>query len=229
MPYPIELDLVGQKGLQSKGTAGGLLKHKTSGQTFITSCAHVFGNKGSSVYSTKKKIAEVVLSTKPPPKQQGANCNKMYTGNSQSVDFSIAELDDNITFSYPFPKHGVAEHWTGIHEMSPYDEVSFIGNISAYTKAEIGALSLWHEIDIEGKPRCFNDIFEITPKRPWYFNTLLAKHGDSGSWILNDENNVLAWDGVLIGGDGAKAYCAFSENIKSVLDDNNFDDLILIK
>ena len=104
-------------------------------------------------------------------------------------------------------------HMRPIASMSPGDAVKFAGKTSGKKDAEIGALCLWHEISVDNKPHCFSDLFEITKPKPFYLNSDLAKPGDSGAWIISLVNHVASWDGMLIGGDGAQAYCCFAENL----------------
>ena len=80
---------------------------------------------------------------------------------------------------------------------------------------------MWKEIKIQGVPVCFGDLFVLDHPTHQYITTSVAKPGDSGAWVINTSGGVVAWDGMLIGGDGVRAYCSYSENIMNTLTNAN--------
>ena len=96
--------------------------------------------------------------------------------------------------------------------MQQGDQVTLVGQKSGKVDAEIDSLTIFHEIDIDKKPRCFGDIYSLCPPKPWYVNTKLVRHGDSGSWIVRKTLSMVGWDGVLVAADGAFAYACFAED-----------------
>jgi hypothetical protein len=94
--------------------------------------------------------------------------------------------------------------------------VSFLGAESRHVDARLGSLNLWRDAQINGTPHCIGDMFTLEPTEHWYVRPRLSQSGDSGAWVLSQDNGVVGWDGMLFGGDGAQVYCCFAELIHSM-------------
>ena len=51
-----------------------------------------------------------------------------------------------------------------------------------------------------------------------YLASQFTKAGDSGAWVVSTRAGHASWDAMLIAGDGANAYCCYSENIMAMID-----------
>lgn len=209
---------------QSEGTLGGFLQHNTTGESFLITCGHVVHSQNSLAYSPSipsgglSAIGQVDWAIMPPHKTAGSVCNNRGNPNATCLDLALVKLDPNAAVAAP----SIALHMTPISVMTTGDPVVFEGLKSGRVYAEIKDYNLWREITIAGQKHCFGDLFTIVPRHRVYLNTALAKKGDSGSWIMFDgpSSATRSWDGMLIAGDGAEAYCCFSENIMNECDNH---------
>ena len=207
------------------GTAGGILRHKQRGSYYLVSCAHVLGPTKTDIYHPAPTdnqnhgyIGTVQFSKLPSPSQANVKCNRVVSAGAVDVDLALAELDTAVPISNAIRLLGPVDRWSPIADITPYQPIVFVGKESDRIEGEVGPLSVWYEIEVDGRLCCFGDLFVITPPRPWYLNMNLAKPGDSGAWICYDLDGVVGWDGMLIGSDGDHAYCCFAENIKRECD-----------
>jgi len=104
-------------------------------------------------------------------------------------------------------------HVQPIRAMRPHEEVVVHGKESGWIEAKIRYLEMWDEIWINNEPHCFGDLFVLERRPPWYINTELCVPGDSGAWVLTTPGDMASWAGMLIAGDGARAFCCFAEYI----------------
>jgi hypothetical protein len=217
-------DNVGRKNPAVAGTAGGFLQDANSSTTYILSCAHVLGGVGDSVIQpggakgSSVTVGNVVRSVLPPPNPPSTSCSSRSFSAANNLDIAVAETCQNIQPDPIVKGIGRPTFVTPVLRMQQGDQVSLVGQKSGKVDAEIDSLTIFHEIDIDNQPRCFGNIFSLSPPRPWYVNTKLVKSGDSGSWILRRTNSMVGWDGVLVAGDGAHAYACFAEDA--------FDDVV---
>jgi hypothetical protein len=218
---------IGLSSPSPAGTAGGFLRDTAASKDYLVSCAHVMRKVGDDVYypspnewGLPTKIGEVRLSLLPGAKGPNMKCNRVAAPSAPTLDLAVAELDSSLSLNPEIPKVGPVDHVNSISNISQGDYVVFVGKTSGLVEAELGSLCIWHEIEIDNQPYCFSDLFEMTHRRPFYLNTNLAEGGDSGAWVVNITNNIVGWDGMLIGGDGAQAYGCFSENIMDGWDNN---------
>jgi hypothetical protein len=227
-------DNVGRTSPPVGGTAGGFLKEANSNVTYLLSCAHVLGNIGDVVTlpggvagSSGVNVGKVIRSVLPPPNPPNTSCSSRSPTGVHNLDIALAELCDNVQ---PDPNvHGIGKpaFVTPVLRMKQGDQVSLVGYKSGKVDAEIDSLTIFHEIDIDNKSRCFGNIYSLTPPRPWYVNTNLVKSGDSGSWILRQAKSMVGWDGVLVAGDGAHAYACFAEDAFDDVQQNVSQNLTL--
>src|SRR5207248_1477617 len=143
--------------------------------------------------------------------------NNRTHSSADSLDLAIAAFDPRVHAHWVYPGFAKPNAVTSFNGMKSGDHVVFFGKTSGRVDCEIGSLCIFHEIDIEKQPRCFGDIFTLTWPKPWYFNTALAKPGDSGAWILRSRVGFVSWDGMVFACDGATAYACFADNIMNVV------------
>jgi len=100
-----------------------------------------------------------------------------------------------------------------VANIAPSNQVFFYGKESGAVEAEVQHATIWDTVEIHGVPHCFGELFTLTPPKPYYLNQDLCRDGDSGSWIVADEEGTQWWYGMLIAGDGVEAYGCFAEYI----------------
>jgi hypothetical protein len=205
------------------GTLGGFLRDSSNGAIYGVSCEHVFGAaSGEIVFDSgrhRTRIGQVSFASSPPQSAQGAKCNRVVQG--VAIDAAIAELDPGVAYSATYSSLGSVDRVTPIADMTSDDPVVFFGAVSGQVRAKIGGLNVWRTVDISGIPHCMGDMFIVEPTQHQYVRAKLAAPGDSGAWILNDENGVVGWDGVLVAGDGPTVYCCFAEHAFAVCQAHN--------
>ncbi|QDT28406.1 hypothetical protein Enr10x_37480 [Gimesia panareensis] len=221
-------ECIGQENPDTAGTLGGFLED-SSGKQFLISCAHVVQGDETRVYrpgpadsSLGEQVAIVRYSRHPEPTPQDKNCNSRSMSSGSNVDLACAEIDDGYV-SAVHPRTGPITDINDIADIIQGMPVSFIGKTTGYQDAQVGAVCIWYEIEFNNVPHCFSDIFEITHPKPYYLNTNLARPGDSGAWVVSNENLCTSWNGVLIGGDGAQAYACYAENVMHELKEYSSD------
>jgi hypothetical protein len=225
---------IGNASPKTAGTAGGFLRDTGTGKLYVVSCAHVLGSCGDKIYTpgpldSKKttQIGTVKLEVLPSPNTlQG--CNNRSHPLLSSLDLAIAEVDPGVAWSFMLPGLGRPSFVTPVLNMKTADKVVMFGKTSGRIDAELDSLCIYHEIDIDGQPRCFGDIFTMSHIHPWYINTDLIKSGDSGSWVLRSIDTATGWDGVAFAGDGAQAYACFAENVMASCLQNLSQNIVLV-
>ena len=200
------------------GTLGGFLRDSASGATLAVSCAHVFGPEGTEVYqpaptkATGSVIGQVILSTLPDRSTPTTKCNRVMQ--HPVLDLAIAEISAGANVTPAFGELGKVVHLTRVADMTSDDGVVFLGARSKRpVLAKIGALNVWREVQIAGQSHCMGDMFILESRRYTYIRQDLAKNGDSGAWVISNDNDLVAWDGMVVAGDGASVYCSFAEQI----------------
>lgn len=209
---------IGQTSPPMTGTLGGFIKDKVSNQYYGVTCAHVLRKPGTTVVhpgpaqrSNQIKIGTVDFSEMPPQSSSTQLCNSRSSFTRNSLDLATASLDPSI--ATPLPSSGYPSSVLSISQMSTGQEVRFDGQVSGSVDARIDDLNLWRTILIDKQPHCFGDIFSIVPRKSPYLNLSLAKPGDSGSWVIHDNQLSQGWSGIVIADDGLKAYCCFAEHV----------------
>jgi hypothetical protein len=172
-------------------------------------------------------VGKVIRSVLPPPNPPNTSCSVRSPGSAHHLDIALVEISQNIQPDPNVQGVGKPAFITPVLRMKQGDQVRLVGQKSGKVDAEIDSLTIFHEIDIENQPRCFGNIYSLTPPRPWYVNTKLVKSGDSGSWILRQANSMVGWDGVLVAGDGAHAYACFAEDAFDDVSQNVSPNIVL--
>lgn len=222
-------------GGSKSGTLGGFLWHTNDLTYYALSCAHVLGDASSpgnlnrayspkpNAFGAKVEIGNVTWSEMPPSKST-SKCNSRTDPNAPTIDVAIAEIDGPtlpITPNLIFPNAGKITQWTPIANIGQGDPTSFCGYASGTVNAKVKEATIWKELTLNGTPYCFKDLFVLEDIVFRYVTSALAKHGDSGAWVVNSTSSVVSWDGMLIGGDGVNAYCCYAENIMQSLPDSH--------
>ena len=218
-----EVDSVGRQSPNTSGTAGGFLRDVVKNIYYLVSCAHVLGEPGETVFmpgpadlSGHVAIGRVEMSLLPPPGRQFVE-DPAERELSDMLDIALASLDPGVQDQGTLPGFGNPRHVTPVHRMCAQDPVRLFGKASCRVDAEVASLCLFHEIEIDGAPRQFSDIFAIQSCEPWHLKTQLVKPGDSGAWIVRSLGAITSWDGVLFAGDGATGYACFAENVMTAI------------
>ncbi len=214
-------DSIGKLSPATQGTAGGFLLDQSSKDVMLVSCAHVLGSTGD-VYtpsildsSSPSSIGYVVKASSLTPRAANQKCNNRGLPNAPAVDLALAAMYSG----FPEDPRGGVDRMVPTVEMTQGDRVIFHGSRSKHAEARIAEVNLWREISVNDKPHCFGDLFVIEPRQRVYVNLDLAKPGDSGAWIMGEnEQGARSWYGMLIAGEGARVYCSFAENIMDECD-----------
>ena len=206
----------------SSGTLGGIVRQDHS--SLALTCAHVLeGPVGSDVWhpaasdhSRARRIGRIRQAAAPTPRQ-GPCCNRTATYASTS-DVAVIEIDSSVDSNLSIRTVGSAGSCREIDSIGAYEDVVFVGKQTDRRHAQTEQLSHWQEIDIGGQPFCYQELFTIGFRGHRYVRESLSAPGDSGAWILSDpalgSRDLL---GILIGGDGEKAFCSFAENAFSAV------------
>jgi hypothetical protein len=204
-------------GQDWSGTLGGFLKDSSTGSTYAVGCGHVFGAAGTEIRGGKgmQVVGDVRFVSLPPASSTEMKCNNRASPDA-ALDMAVAEIRPGISYQVAFEEVGALDKLTRIADMTSGDRVAFYRSSGKKNKlllAKVGSLNIWREVNIEGIPHCMGDLFTIQPRQRQYIRSDLAKPGDSGTWVLSIDNDVLAWEGMIVGGDGPDVYCSFAENI----------------
>ncbi|WP_196140842.1 hypothetical protein [Aliikangiella sp. G2MR2-5] len=218
-------DFVGNAVNPRNGSAGGFLADHNSGDTYVVSCAHVLGKVGDDVYFQTNKIGDVKFREFPDALNSHEKCNAANQCDASDIDLAVAKLS-SVDASF-HSRINIIHTSRDIQDISPRENVYFIGSRSGYTEAKIGSACLMQEFHLGQKRYCFKNLFEIIPRNHTYLNKKLAEPGDSGSWVISEINGTTSWDGLLIGGLQGHAYCCFAEKIFETLNRNNYGRLSL--
>ena len=226
-------DSIGRRGPDTAGTLGGFLRAINSGTDYLVSCAHVLGGYGEDVYTpgpadTKSgflkrirswvwrtrvaQIARVRYAQLPQPnKEEG--CNNETHPNQNSIDVALAEPHSSAQIQASYGEIAKPQALTPSRAMKSGARLLFVAKNHRRVDCEGGSYCIYHELNIQNQTRCFGDIFTVTWPTPWYFNTTIAKPGDSGSWVLRLAGRLVSWDGMIVACDGATAYACYADNI----------------
>lgn len=200
------------------GTLGGFLEEISTGDIYILSCEHVLLNPkdnvvqralkdgGSDPNDTVAQTTYVVPIASPPSRfNHNAPFNK--------VDAAIAKRDGSVQVDPAIRKLGKVTKHASISAISLGDDVIFVGKESDDQDATVHRFIARMKVKRGSTDYNFGEVFEITPRDPIYVG-LLAKEGDSGSWVVR-YNGQTADElcGLLFAGNGKKAICCFIENV----------------
>lgn len=231
---------IGRTEPNTAGTLGGFLYCPATDRKLIVTCAHVLGPVNSAVYvpgpfehKRSRRIGTVLFSAIPPLKQ-GGECNLMAMPLAGRLDVSVANYtpDDEIAMDIePAP---LVNRLRTVAQMVPYQPVEFIGKESGCVKAQLGGVTLWHEIETESfgdgnakGSRCFGVLFEITDLEG--DRNEVAVGGDSGAWVFDRVQQLRSWDGMVIARQGKRAYGCYAEFILNALNqDRQFPNGVAI-
>jgi hypothetical protein len=208
-------------GCAAEGTLGGFLWNTNDSTYQAMSCAHVLGPIGRAyspqpnIFGSKTEIGRVTYCAMPT--SPSTNCNRKIQPNAPVVDLALVTIDGGMATSIQVPGVGKITSDTPIADMDQDDQVVFVGQKSGHTPAKVAEMNIWKELKINGAPTCFSDLFVIDHLIYPYIASNLAQPGDSGAWVTSVSGATASWDGMLIGGDGIRAYCCFAENIMSTL------------
>lgn len=199
------------------GTLGGIVR--SGGASLAVTCAHVIGglpgaevwHPAASDHRASVRIGTVRSVVAPTPRRSPV-CNRTQSY-AASSDVAVVSIDSSLDTDLAIRKAGQVRSCRPIEEIGCYEDVVFVGKESDRREARTEQISHWQEITIEGVPHCYQDLFTIGFRRATYFSQNLSVQGDSGSWILSDAglggHDLL---GILVGGEGEKAFCCFAEN-----------------
>jgi hypothetical protein len=130
------------------------------------------------------------------------------------ADIALAEIDAAIAHNPSHHAIGNVDRLTPIADMTSGDAVSFSGaGTKGIKQAKVGSLNVWREMQFQAQSHCMGDMFTIEEHQAWYVRPTVSRPRDSGAWVLSRDDNVVGWDGMLIGGDSVQAYCVFAESI----------------
>lgn len=208
-------------GCTGEGTLGGFLWNTSESSYQAMSCAHVLGESGRAysprpnVFGTRTEIGSVTFSLLPVA--SGMKCNRAIQPDAPVIDLALVTVDAGTATLLTIPDIGRVAADSAIANMDQNDPVWFFGQKSQGVQAKTAELNIWKELKINCTPTCFSDLFVIDHPSYPYIGTNLARPGDSGAWIVTQSMGTVTWDGMLIGGDGLRAYCCFAENIMKTL------------
>jgi hypothetical protein len=209
-------------GCTGEGTLGGFLWNTSELSYQAMSCAHVLGQGGRAysprlnVSGARTEIGSVTFSL-PPVAAGIMKCNRAIQPNAPVIDLALVTVDAGTQTLLAIPDIGRVATDTAIANMDQNDPVRFFGQKSQGVQAKTAELNIWKELEINYTRTCFSDLFVIDHPSYPYIGTSLAQPGDSGAWIVTQSRGTVTWDGMLIGGDGIRAYCCFAENIMNAL------------
>jgi hypothetical protein len=222
---------VGRAEPRTSGTLGGFLRCLATDRYYLVSCAHVFGTGSAQVYTpgpfenlSSTPIGVIRFAEIPPLKGAGQDCNLDAVPNAGRLDLAVAEWipPGNIAQAIaPKPSVHIVRRCA---KMNPYQPISFVGKVSGLVQAQLSAVTLWHEIEIENFGdgpmgiRCFGSLFEMCDAQG--DRQELAKPGDSGAWVFDDFNDQRCWNGILIAHQGKRAYGCYAEYIMRALNNH---------
>jgi len=119
-----------------------------------------------------------------------------------------------ISASVALGKERTVHHVKPVADITSDDPVMFRhAHEAKLVPAKVGPLNIWREVMIGSQSYCMGDMMIIQPRRRAYVRTSLSGGGDSGAWVFSSDNSLLAWDGMIIAGDGPDVYCSFAEQI----------------
>jgi hypothetical protein len=225
-------DYLARSGVPSNqyGTVGGFLFNPPDQAYFAVTCAHVLQitPSGVRVVSPRPTIfghtIEVGrLQFYDYPKPSPGKCNNRIGTNAPKIDAATIVMDSTVNINL-YGGAGKISKISPIADLGPNDEVEFYGATSGKVEAKVAQATIWYEIEVDQIKICFGDLYSIKPRGNIYFNTFLSQPGDSGSWIVHTQttgpygaSGLIAWDGMLIAGDGAYSYCCYAESVFQAL------------
>lgn len=211
---------IGRASPNTAGTLGGILGGGDPRTRYLVTCAHVLGPAGTDVYEpgpfegkSSQRIGLVKHWSMPPLRVADDPCSAEAAPSASRVDMAVAELaidEDSLARVGTVTRVNNIRPITAIRKN---DRVTFTGKTKGRVDARIGALTLWDQIEFPDGVRCFGRIFEIKLPTREYVRQDLAHPGDSGSWVVFQVGDVVAWYGMVISCDGGQAYGCFAQYI----------------
>jgi hypothetical protein len=207
---------VGCSEPQTSGTLGGLLAQGR--RELLVSCAHVLGSFGAEVFTPgpyehrlSARIGTVLHSVLPAQVFGSKHDCAQFGPNSPGhIDMSIAVLESGLPpearRAVPYPQ----AVWR-VDAMLPFRVVCFLGKESGPRLAEVKSAVIFQCIKYEDGFRCFGRLIELQhPNNPF---ARTAREGDSGAWLVDAEDDLVSWHGMLLGVQGPTAYACFAEDM----------------
>lgn len=221
-------DYLARSGIAANkfGTVGGFLFNSSDQSHFAVTCAHVLQAGGTghrvvsprpSIFGLATEVGRVQYNDYPQPTT--GKCNNRIGTPVPRIDAAtiVIDLGVNVDINGGAGKIGKI---SAVADLGPGDEVEFHGARSGRVEAKIAQATIWHEIDVEQVKVCFGDLFAIRPRTNIYVNKALSRSGDSASWVVHTQagtTGTIAWDGMLIAGDGAYSYCCYADSVFQAL------------
>ena len=201
------------------GTLGGYLWRASDGRNFALSCAHVFGNGPASRVDAGSVHVGSVVESHMPPINTGVCNNRIQTPISvHTVDVAVADLAGNPPIQLAHKGAGKIATRTPIAHIGQGDLVTLNGATSGTLAGKVKECNIWKEFSFHGNTYCFGDLLVVEDVNFHYLASQFTKAGDSGAWVVSTRAGHASWDAMLIAGDGANAYCCYSENIMAMID-----------
>jgi hypothetical protein len=211
---------VGRANPNTAGTLGGILGGSDPRKKYIVTCAHVLGPSGTEVYQPgpfegkqSLQIGTVKHWIIPDRASTDDPCSEQAAPNAVRLDLAVAELTIGVDELREMGVVTTVNTVRSIVAMRKNDRVIFTGKRTGRIESKIGALTLWDQIEFPDGTRCFGRIFEIKSPTREYIRADLAHPGDSGSWIVFQMDDRVAWYGMVISCDGGQAYACFADYI----------------
>jgi hypothetical protein len=215
-----ELSVGAAEPVPTAGTIGGYLR-SSDGSLLMASCGHVLGTEGSVVYAPgpfegkrSDACAMVRWSREPEPNSFNQPLGTMVP--ADPVDFAVAEVFP--AFEQRLARRSRAHVVRPSAKMINLQPVFFLGKVSGFVEAVVSpSLVMWAQLEYPDRTwRYVGRLFEIIPSANALYP--IARPGDSGAWICDRAGDLICWNGVIVGVQGHRAYCAFAEYSKSAID-----------
>jgi hypothetical protein len=211
---------IGRVEPNTAGTLGGVLGSADPRRNYLVTCAHVLGPPGTGVYQpgpfegkNSQRVGTVEHWRIPNLGTTDDPCSEPATPDAARLDLAVAESTVNVESLREMGAVTMANLIRPIVAIRKHDPVTFTGKTRGLIEAKVGALTLWDQIEFPDGVRCFGRIFEIKSPTRQYIREDLAYPGDSGSWIVFQVGDLVAWYGMVISCDGGQAYGCFAEYI----------------
>ncbi len=212
---------VGRRNPDTSGSLSGVISTGHPGNSIAIGCAHVFGVAGSTVYSpgpfegraselvgvvSKHWIADLKKEQKP--------CDWENFPDAGRLDMAVAEVDAEWG-ARTGQNLRTASDVRLKNQMEQDAVVYFRGKESGRVNARISGVSIWKEIQtpdfgtgFEGR-RCFNGLIELMSVNG--DGSYVARPGDSGAWIFDNDGSLQRWNGMIIASHGRRAVATIAE------------------
>ena len=184
----------------SWGTLGGYLQDRKSQRTFGATCGHVVD--GSTACTVRSYPGQVVHCAGPTPLRSGEYC---HSGSRTTTDLDLALIESQ------------AQRGNGglriADRVSNGQIVSMNGAASGLRTYQIGAAVVTHEIGNV----CWSNLYQISaplrgilPEWARLAITKPPKKGDSGAWLIREDNK---WVGMVVAADSRHGYALSASEV----------------